>query len=84
MGNADMQVFNDLHIVRRNDNAGIAKHAHAAAGKPRQSRGNATRSLGSIESLQYIGRVAASAGGKSNVAGDSKINQLFGEDIVIM
>jgi hypothetical protein len=37
MRNAQMQVFNDLHVVTRHNDAGVAHSEHSASGKSRES-----------------------------------------------
>src|SRR5581483_1972613 len=48
MANAKMQVFDNLHVVARHDDAGLAQSPHVAACKPCKSSGHQAGLLGEL------------------------------------
>src|SRR6266851_1259357 len=83
VADTDVQILNELHVVRGHDQTEIAKVLHLAALKSGESdcvRPCLTRHLQGVED---IGGIAATADGEDNVTLLHEIAELFGEDIFV-
>src|SRR2546425_1204321 len=55
MRNTELEVFDDLHVVRRNDDAEIAQPGHLSAFEPGQPDVEGTQFARHLESQQHVG-----------------------------
>jgi len=70
---AQVQVFNNLHVVTRNHNAQVAQGTHSSSGEPAQANRCAPDGFRGAQGVQNIQRIPASTDGKCNVSGPSKV-----------
>lgn len=81
---AQVQVFNNLHVVAGHDNARVTEGTQLAARESGQADRRAAEFAGGLESLQNVGRISTPADGKRDVAGAGKIRQLLRENIFVL
>ena len=83
MGYGDVRVLDELHIVRGNDHAQIAKRLHLAPFESRETDGRGAGGMRYLESVQDVWGVAATADGERQVVFGHERSQLLGEDVFI-
>jgi len=83
MRNAQVHVLDQLHVVRRHNQAEITQVLHLAAGEPGQSNAEGIFSPSQSQGFQHIGRISARADGEHQVTGLNQVAQLFGEDVFV-
>src|ERR1700687_389998 len=78
-----MQVFDDLHVVRRNHDASVAYRLHFPTLETRDAFCRAPCFSRYPESIQDVLGVSASAYGECNILRLHKIPQLFRKDVFV-
>ena len=78
-----MQVFYYLYIVRRNNGADITQALHSSALAAGKANGVSAIFARCFQRQQYVGRVAAGADGKRDIARLQKIFKLLGKYLLI-
>src|SRR5579884_1130723 len=79
-----MQIFNDLHVVAWNNNAGIAKSPHLSARKASKANGGQSKLLGERLCLEYIRRIATPADCECHIIALREIEQLLRKNIFVI
>src|SRR3954467_7317190 len=78
-----MEVFDDLHIVRGDNEHGVAQGLHESALKSAQADCDCAGLLGNLKPFQYVGRVPTAADGKSHILGLNQAAKLLRENVFI-
>src|SRR5581483_810347 len=78
-----MNILDDLHVVRWNNNADIAQGLHLATLKSRKTDGSGSTTAGHLQSTNYISGTSAATDCDSHVTGLDEITQRFSENIVV-
>ena len=81
--NTQMQILNDLHVIRWNHDAQIATGLHLTALEPCKTDGEGTAFQGRLKPEQDVRRVSASTDGEGYVTGLHEISKLLGENMLI-
>jgi hypothetical protein len=72
-----MQVFDDLHVIGRDDQANVAQGPHFPALEAGDANGRRSRLSGHLQRPQNVPRISAAADGKRNVLRLDEIPQLL-------
>src|SRR5262249_4000276 len=83
MRNSQLQVFNDLHVVRWYDDAVITHAGQLATLVSSQADGHRASLTRRLKGLQHIWRASAGADAKGNVAPLNKVAQLCREHLLV-
>jgi hypothetical protein len=83
VGNTHMQIFYDLHVIRRNYDTKIAKRLHFAALKTTQAYGERASLASRLQAKQDIGRIPAAADCQRDIAALREVSDLLGENQVV-
>ncbi len=84
VGDGNMQIFDDLHVVGGNHHTDIAERiSFCPPWKPVMPAVAAPAWRAKLKSRQYVGRVPAGADGEGDVAGTKQIFELFGENAFV-
>ncbi len=78
-----MKIFDNLHVVGRNDDADVAQRFHFSSLKAGDAGRGRSRAAGEAERRQHVGGVSAGADGEGHVAGLKQIFQLLGENAFV-
>ena len=81
--NTELKVLDDLHVVRRDNDADVAEPGHLAPIKAGQPYAESIRFACHLKGQQDIGRASAPAYPKRNIAGLNEVAQLLGKHLVI-
>src|SRR6202007_1929939 len=83
VAHGNVQILDNLHVVRGNDHTQVAQRLHFAPLKAGQADCEGTSFPSSMKSLQHVRRVTTSADRQGNVALIDKRYELLGKYIVV-
>src|SRR6266699_2877120 len=79
----ELEVLDDLHVVRRNDDAEIAQPGHLSAFEPGQPDVESTRFARHLESQQHVGCGSTAAYPKGHIARLNARAQLLRKHLLV-
>ena len=84
MRNAEMQILNDLHIVRRDDYTDVAEISQLPAPETGEPHSRCAQLFGAAQPSQHVGRITTTTNGKGDVMRFREVSKLLSEDVLVV